>query len=195
MEELHGFYSIDLEMEQPSDEIISIGIAWNEYSDGFLLTHSKDFLITPSQPISEFIRNLTGLDDSMYDWNKTRKTCFEEFISFYNTLHLKHKNAIVWGMGDIPLLRKELNSEGLFSPISRRFTDVKVLLTMDKFYNGRSLSQKSSLKSALVLYGIKSTGTAHNSADDAHNTLLLFNQFCEKQIEIRRTIEKLKGLV
>lgn len=197
MNTLTQFYAIDLEMEQPSNEIISIGIAWNAIShiSGELETYAKDFLITPSQPVSEFIQNLTGLKDDMYDWSKSRLDCFKEFTNFFYELGDLHKEAIVWGCGDIPTLRDQLLGLGLPHVGSRRFIDVKTLVFMNNAYAGKSLSTRVSLGSALHRYKIKQYGTAHNSAADAYNTLALFNQLVIDGTKMQKALTEISYLV
>jgi inhibitor of KinA sporulation pathway (predicted exonuclease) len=183
--------AIDLEMEQPSGEIISVGVAWGNYYG------AKDFLITPSQPISQFIQDLTGLKDNMYDWNKSRATCLEEVRDFLSTL-IKDGCSdcfVTWGGGDVSALYSIMKQVGINDiPFGRRFTDTKTLYLFDREVSGLSISNKTSLNSALKANKLSFEGRQHNSADDAFNTLRLYNALIKKYSTIIDTIKTLEGL-
>jgi inhibitor of KinA sporulation pathway (predicted exonuclease) len=193
------FWSLDLEMEQPSNEIISVGVAFEYPTE----TIKKDFLITPSYPLSPFIQELTGLRDDMFDWNKTRKECFIEFYNeYYKFTAINDKgfkpqtHPITWGQGDLHLLRKQMN-EVLFSELElpRRIVDVKSLLWFDKMVKGEYNSTRMSLDSGLKYMNLMFLGNPHNSADDAYNTLLLFRHLLYSKQNFRNQFNTLSDLL
>lgn len=192
------FWALDLEMEQPSNEIISIGFAWETSTQ-----HAKreNFLITPSQPLSPFIQELTGLKDDMFDWNKSRKDCFMEFYNFWlvrwvgleSDTHRHEFNPITWGQGDLHLLRKQFYETltDFDADLPRRIVDVKTLMWFDKMVKGNYNSARMSLSTALKDMKMPFLGDAHNSADDALNTLILFRELLTRK---KNTIAAIKHL-
>lgn len=190
-----NFFALDLEMEQPSNEIISIGVAYQN-NDGFI--NRMNFLVTPSQPLSPFIKELTGLSDDMFNWSKSRKQCFMEFLQAHEvimTMNDIFKEAVTWGCGDVHLLRRQISEEGLeISCLSRRFIDVKTLLMMERVYQGKSISGRMSLNSGLKEYKMDFVGDAHNSSWDALNTLILFFQIITKRKKLNTILNDLKAI-
>ena len=73
------FIALDLELEQPSNEIIQIGIAWvcRDCEDNTI--HKKNFYVTPSGSVSPFIQDLTGIKDEHFDWTRSRREIYKEF--------------------------------------------------------------------------------------------------------------------
>lgn len=216
------FYAIDLEMEQPSDEILSIGVAYQEvdydeevdiesrtvtYFPKYYISR-KNFLITPSQPVSPFIQELTGLKDEMFDWNKSRTQCFEEFLDYHETQRNKiemmspntrlHGEAVVWGCGDIPLLRSQINEAGIeiskHDKLNRRFIDTKSLVMLYRLAQGKSISGRMGLKSGLAEFGLQFIGDAHDSSCDAYNTLRLFEEYNKKMTSVFNIVKMAKDL-
>lgn len=192
------FWALDLEMEQPSNEIISIGFAWETSTQN---AKCKDFLITPSQPLSPFIQELTGLKDDMFDWNKSRKDCFMEFYNFWlnnwvgleSDMYRYENHPITWGQGDLHLLRKQFYETltDFDVDLPRRIVDVKSLVWFDKMVKGNYNSARMSLATALKEYKLFPQGTAHNSAYDAYNTLELFRELLTRK---KNTIAAIKHL-
>lgn len=194
------FWALDLEMEQPSNEIISIGIAWETPYSAVPL--SKNFLITPSYPLSSFIQELTGLQDSMFDATMTRKECFQSFYEFWlsmtsenrNEHHRLESHPITWGQGDLHLLRKQMCAELDEVNLPKRIVDVKTLMWFDKMAKGNYNSARMSLSTALKEMKIPFLGDAHNSADDALNTLVLFRRLLEQKQNLRSHLKIISDL-
>lgn len=197
----HVFWAMDLEMEQPSNEIISIGVSiWVPGNDGYR-KDSPNFLITPSQPISEFIQKLTGLNDSMFKWGESREIGFRKFVDYMNNAkemaekngYTWHREPITWGAGDLHTLRSQmpyLKQEFM----GRRFIDVKTLCMMERMYRGKSISAKMSLSSGLGQWGMSFQGSAHNSASDAFNTMRVFMAIVDNNKLQQSLLGKLKEL-
>lgn len=195
-----AFVAVDLEMEQPSQEIISIGVAISDANDITQVAASANFYITPTQPLSDFIKNLTGLQESDYDNTKSREQCFTEFrqwlfrktVMFEPCGYKLHREFVTWGCGDVTLLAPELKDTAMSS---RRFIDVKTLCLMDKLYSGLSIPGKLGLSTALRERKIEPHGTAHNSESDAVNTLKLFAAVVSREQNRRKAIVTLQDFV
>lgn len=195
------FWALDLEMEQPSNEIISIGVSiWIPGASGYK-TDTPNFLITPSQPISPFIQELTGLNDSMFKWDESREIGFRKFVDYMNMAKSRvelsgmkwFREPITWGAGDLHTLRSQMPFiQQDF--MARRFIDVKTLCMMERVFQDKSISGKMGLRSGLSSYGLSFEGAAHNSAVDAYNTMRLFNAIVEKNKKKHSLLEELKNL-
>jgi len=197
------FWGLDLEMEQPSNEILSIGVSiWVPNSDGTFKTNTMDFLITPSQPVSEFIQKLTGLTDDQFNWTIPREECFSIFA---NVMHQNqelaesngfkwHREPITWGAGDLHLLREQLPKLEKLNFMGRRFIDVKSMCMLERVYEGKSISGKMSLRSGLSQYDLNFQGAAHNSSVDAYNTMALFHAILDRNIKKQNLIRQLSEL-
>lgn len=195
------FWGLDLEMEQPSNEIISIGVSIWVPDANMFKTDSPNFLITPSQPISQFIQDLTGLNDSMYKWDESREIGFRKFVDYMNLAKSRveqsglkwFREPITWGAGDLHTLRSQMPFiQQDF--MGRRFIDVKTLSMMERVFQNKSISGKMGLRSGLSGYGLAFEGSAHNSAVDAYNTMRLFNAIVEKNKKRYSLLEELKNL-
>lgn len=196
------YCSLDLEMEQPSGRIISVGIAM--LSDATDFNYAEDFMITPDAPLSDFIKGLTGLDDSMYDWNKSRQQCYQDMLNkidsvMASTAEKFSHEWITWGQGDVSTLRQEIHLYrdriGEQTIFPRRCTDVKTLVLFEKHVAGQTSSSRMGLKTALAQYGLKFEGHTHRSIDDAKMTLQLFLSLLCKRRVIRSSIKTAGGLL
>lgn len=190
------FWALDLEMEQPSGEIISIGVTIPDLG-------CYNYFITPSQPLSQFIKDLTGYDDHMFCWDKSRKECFQSFTNLMNDavrMTREHsyselcKSPLTWGQGDTPLLIEELRTHGIdYSAfLGRRCIDVKTVYLMDRLYQGFALNNRTSLSSAAKTLKIDMEfHKAHNSMDDAILTREVFEALVEKNTKRNDAIKTL----
>ena len=196
------FWGLDLEMEQPSQEIISVGICFAfNLGDPFreyMIT--KNFLVTPSESVSDKISALTGLKDSDFDWKKSRYVCFQEIFAHLEG-PMSHgismfPEAVTWGAGDVPLLRAQMFDEIGKVPaiLGRRPLDVKTLCMMDRVYSNKSISSKLSLRTALSSYGLSFVGNAHCSADDAENTIFLFSEIVKRKKKQQNLLSQIQEL-
>ena len=137
----------------------------------------------------------------MFDWNKSRKDCFMEFYNFWlnNWVRVESDtyryefNPITWGQGDLHLLRKQFYETltDFDVDLPRRIVDVKNLVWFDKMVKGNYNSARMSLATALKEYKLAFLGDAHNSADDALNTLALFRKLLTQK---RNTLAAIKHL-
>lgn len=174
------FAALDLEMEQPSNEIIQIGVSFifrGPLGDRYI---KENFYVTPTEPLSEFIKNLCGISESDFDRTKTRKQCFQEFVDYMNEMYKTHPDMfhefVVWGQGDVSTLYTQMESEDVFlgGVSGRRSLDVKSLIQYRGLVNNTKVARKMSLKSAVYKHKLEFSGSSHQAADDAYNTLKLF---------------------
>lgn len=190
------FISLDLEFEQPSEEILSVGACI--FTGGGEFVERENFYITPSHPVSNFIQELTGIRETDFD-GKPRKDCYIELSNWVANMikvypdYKFHREAITWGCGDVPALRADMRKEAVnFEWLSQRFIDVKTLYLMDKATSDKSLSSKTSLNTAMKEMKILPSGTAHNSMWDAVNTKEVFLELMYKQRSLKSAAKNLQ---
>lgn len=168
-----NFIALDLEMNQPSQKVIQVGVAIGNVLEGVISTHS--WFVDPDEPIDEFITQLTGIDDEKI---LQSSVSLSEVASELGGLIVKHScfvNPVQWGGGDAKKLLSEFKLAGAdFRYFGRRELDVKTVCGYLAMVEGRKPS--GGLKSYLGKYGMEFRGTPHNAEDDAKNTLELW--FC-----------------
>lgn len=160
------FLSLDLEMNQPSGEIIEIGACVFSKTSGILET--RNWIVKPEFELSKRIIDLTGITEDMVLNGVNLLDAYEDLVSFRNSHHC-FINPIVWGHGDVDVLQ---NQTGLFGDFGRRVIDVKTLCVFDRIKQNKPLS--GGLAKTLGRYGLKFQGKKHRAGFDALNTARLF---------------------
>lgn len=191
------FLAIDLEFEQPSEEILSVGVCIFS-GDAGCVEERTNLYITPTQPVSTFIQELTGIRETDFD-GSPRVNCYGELSKWVIEIiesypdYKFHREAITWGCGDVPLLRADMRKEqSNFEWLSQRFIDVKTLYLMDKATSDKSLSSKTSLNTAMKEMKITPRGSTHNSMWDAVNTKEVFLELMYKQRSLKSAAKNLQ---
>lgn len=186
------FIALDLEMEQPSGQVIQVGIAWEHACE----IKRMAFYITPCEPVSEFIQELCGISDADFDWDKTREECFKEFTDFLKVLKTEDtfNEFVVWGQGDMRSLSQSLNELGMSlhtetGMSERRSIDVKTICMFnDLVYRGTPV-KRLSLNSAMTRNKVSPAAGAHQADIDAENTLVLWMHLITRQVMMISGIE------
>jgi inhibitor of KinA sporulation pathway (predicted exonuclease) len=185
--------ALDLELNQPSNSIISIGaVAFNSQT-GEILDKFHEYVHT-SEQISEYITKLTGItQDNVANASDIGQvyTKLNQFKDKYQT----HYQTVVWGSGDMRLLKEQVHKHysEIFcgswdiSDMWWRFgrTEMNVKNVHQAIREANEKTIQGGLAGSIKKYGINFRGQKHNSADDAENTALIY---CE-------ILKKLKGLV
>ena len=176
------YLSLDLEMEQPSQEIIQIGACIGNISTGEVLEKFCAY-VKIDMPLSPFIIGLTGITQETLDTQGTDLiTAWKAFLAFRDKYPEVNCNAITWGGGDTAELKKQVFRayEGLWGvlpgstfawPLGRRWIDVKTIFQFRQLAHGEKL--QAGLAKAMVKCGMAFKGKKHNATDDAVNTFLL----------------------
>jgi len=161
-------FSVDLEMEQPSNEIIQIGVCKFNEQTGEIVGKFNRF-IKLGRPLSEYIKKLTSIKDEDLDGGTTLKQAYLDLVEF--TQDCNFQQAIVWGNGDMYTLKQQLNNEVEWV-YGSRVMDVK---SLHQFIGPlKGLNRSGGLAKVLTKYGLKFQGSAHLATDDAENTALLY---------------------
>lgn len=168
------FTTLDLEMNQPSGKIISIGAVVGDISDGRILDRLHVF-VNPEEKITEYITNLTGITQEDVD---NKGVSVNSAYAQLEKLHLNYlafRNCLTWGGGDIKELLSQsgrgTEGNGAFG---RRWIDVKTVFI--SYCLANDLSVQSGLSKSLTKIGLQFSGKKHNALSDAENT---FRMYCE----------------
>lgn len=195
-------FALDLEMEQPSNKIIQIGVCKFNESNGEILDKLNRF-IKLDEPLSDYIKVLTGITDDDLVNGISLKQTYLDMTDF--TADCSLQQAVTWGQGDIVLLKKQLFADGQLlefyknqtlhknqvvidlrkdvgEPVmnvivpkwiyGERIMDVK---TLHQFYAPMlGLNRSGGLSKVMNKYGLQFLGRKHNAVCDSENTARLY---------------------
>lgn len=174
------FLALDLELNQPSNKIIQVGVAI-----GSIEQDPKDYVvrkwyINPNEPIDSFIVSLTGITDSdIRSYCVSHETVARELTDLVKE-HKPWLNAITWGFDDAGVLRKEFEKNHVeFKHFGGRWLDLKTVfnfLQFSKFENPRG-----GLTEAMSKMNCSFVGKSHQADADAQNTLKFWFDLMKKQ--------------
>lgn len=168
--------ALDLEMNQPSNKIIQVGITIGNIENKEVL-YKGGWYLSPDEPISEYIQNLTRINDEIIQKHAVSKEqMFEELFGLHKNYNC-FISPVVWGQGDMPTLR-QLYGNGSGWCFGFREWDFKTMYQLHMLKNGKST--KGSLSGALKACKMKFIGNQHNAVDDSYNTFLLACYLFEK---------------
>lgn len=164
--------SLDLEMEQPSGNIIQIGYVIGDPLTGEIV-HRRSILVRQEEPLSEFIQALTGLTDEdnkmegislegAYRWLQNDLALYPCFI-----------NPLTWGGGDTTALREQLEMGEDRFIFGRRWIDVKTVFIAQQMAKG--LPFVGGLRKSMNRVGCRFEGRAHDALVDAENTFRMYS--------------------
>lgn len=185
------YLALDLELNQPSGEIIQVGIAIANFQQTQSQYLTKQWLIDPFESINPEITTLTGI--SCLDI-KEKAVSREQMAAELAALIVEHKvfvNPITWGGGDCTELLEEFNKQGIVFPhFGRRWIDVKTFHVMLMLAQGKS--HAGGLKSVMGKYGLPFAGMPHRADVDASNTLRLFFKLLERHAAMESIVQLAK---
>lgn len=180
MRTIENLIAIDLEMNQPSNKIIEIGVCvFNIHNHQYL--ERKNWYIKIDEPVSEYITNLTGISD------ETLNTSGVDLLQAYEELtalckkHNTFINPVTWGGGDTVLLQEQfyayLDSLGVLPHerpqwiFGRRWIDLKTIWVFHRMTKGEQI--QGGLAKTLTKCGLVFKGKKHSAIDDAYNTAVM----------------------
>ena len=175
-----NFIALDLELNQPSNKIIQVGVAIGnacQHPNEYIV---KKWYIDPKEPIDPFIVDLTGITDSnIRAYSYSHATVAREL----DELIKKHKpwlNAVVWGYDDAGVLRKEFERNSVeFKHLGGRWIDLKTIYNFMMF--SENANPRGGLTEAMAKYDLAFDGPAHRADVDAVNTLKFFFEVMNRQ--------------
>ena len=182
-----NYLALDLEMNQPSNKIIEVGVAIGNITDGII--DKKNWYVDPQEPIGEYITNLTGISNHTIT---EMSEPLEDVARNLSELILKYNcfvNPVTWGQGDARLLLQEFKSNNVDFPyFGRREMDVKTICVYHRLAQGRKTT--GGLSSFLHGYGLEFSGTPHRAKNDAYNTLALWFVLLKREQTIKEMVDK-----
>jgi len=175
-----NFIALDLELNQPSNRIIQVGVAIGnaqQKSEEYVV---KKWYLNPNEPIDKFITELTGITNgniSSYSVSHTTVAReLTELIKEYNPW----LQPVVWGYDDAGQLRREFEKHSVeFKHFGGRWLDVKTIHNFMMF--SKNESPRGSLKEAMSRYNSVFEGQEHRADIDAQNTLKFWFDLMRKQ--------------
>ena len=187
------FLALDLELNQPSNKIIQVGISIADITDEKREYLTRAWYVDPGEPITEFITELTGITD---DDVKNKSNTLQEIADDISRLSKENDvfvNPVTWGGGDsIELLETFKNNNVHFPHFGRRWIDVKTWYVY--LMLARYKTTSGGLASAMGEFKIPFEGKAHRADVDAYNTLRFFFHLLKRQqgleslVKIARTV-------
>ena len=164
---------LDLEMEQPSNEIIQIGYVIGDKAGK--IKHQRSILVKPSQQLSDFIIDLTGITRDRMDSEGVSKAEAMEIMNKDLAKYSPNKKAVTWGSGDVRVLLQQFPEITLHN----RYLDMKTLYQMESLATNRSM--KRGLFNAAEDLDINTDMfSAHDALSDAIVTYLVFIEYINK---------------
>ena len=169
--------SLDLELNQPSNKIISVGYCQGNLETGEILSQ-RDVFVKIDEPLNPYITGLTGITE------ETLATKGVSLLKAYQILkedHIKAKafvNPLTWGGGDTDFLRQQLGKNQEKWLFGRRWIDCKTVYISYRMSQGQPF--KSGLAKSMKAMGLEFEGTNHASVDDAINTFNFYRFLLDK---------------
>jgi inhibitor of KinA sporulation pathway (predicted exonuclease) len=190
MQLIKNFIALDLELNQPSNKIIEIGIAIGNPTDG--IVKNTNWYVDPDEPIDESITQLTGIDDAIIEMEATSLSFVLQDLTTIFESYQPFPNPVQWGGSDADILRKEFLLKGIDCKLfGRREIDVKTIYSFLQISRGRSIT--GGLKGCMERYKVPFVGTPHRAMDDARNTLQFYFTLLNRQQNMERIFEEIRS--
>jgi inhibitor of KinA sporulation pathway (predicted exonuclease) len=131
------------------------------------------------EPLSDFCKALTGIDDQdlvdAYDF----ATVFEEFLAWVGGV--KKSRYFSWSPSDLTRLKIDAEKHEIplrtITKIEKRYIDFQAI------FKKRVAKGNVSVEDALALYGLEFIGDKHHPMYDAYNTLRIYLQFLHEPVQ------------
>ncbi|MFV2048995.1 exonuclease domain-containing protein [Metabacillus sp. YM-086] len=127
-------------------------------------------------PLTDFCKRLTGIDDSDLEKASDFKDVFADFLEWVGGL--KKSQYFSWSPSDLSRLKidslKHSIPERTIRKIETRYTDFQDI------FKKRVSKNNISVEDGLALYGLEFLGEKHNPMYDAYNTFRIYQSYlCE----------------
>jgi inhibitor of KinA sporulation pathway (predicted exonuclease) len=187
-----NFLALDLELNQPSNRIIQVGIAIGNALQSEEEYVVKKWYLEPYEPIAEHITALTGITDRDIGTYAVSHEFMAQELAELITEHDCFVNPVTWGGGDSSELLEEIRNRNIHFPhFGRRWIDVKTFYTYIMLSRGKNPS--GGLSSAMGAFKLPFKGEAHRADVDAFNTLRFFFALLERQESFETIATLAKG--
>jgi len=179
------FTAIDLELNKNEEnthttDIIQLGsCTGNVYTGEILETNS--FFVKIDKPLIPYIEQLTHITDYKL---QSKGTTLLEAYNKLKAVHQKYEaktSLITWGSGDHLELKKQLIAQGMKEEdwaFGYRCLDTKTLVQSIQLANKSSM--QGGLKKGCARFGVTFPHPAHDAANDAKATFLLYVELLKR---------------
>ncbi|MGO4886811.1 3'-5' exonuclease [Anaerobacillus sp. MEB173] len=134
---------------------------------------------TKQQPLTDFCKNLTGIEDHHLTNAQQFNDVFEEFLTWVGGI--KKSRFFSWSTSDLSRLKIDANKhhipEKTIIKIEKRYVDFQAI------FKRRVARNNLSVENALQLYDLEFTGAKHNPMYDAYNTLKIYLNFLNQPLK------------
>ena len=176
-----NFMAIDLEMDQPSNDIIQLSFVIGNLDTGVILEKYCRHINIHKQ-INPYIIKLCGIKQSDIDGGISLEEIYQDICRFHDQYQC-FRNPIVWGNGDSRLLRTQLGLDDEEFVFGRREIDTKVLYI--SYCLANHIKTQAGLARAMTKCGLRFQGRKHCSLDDAINTFIFYRFLLNKLKEVK----------
>jgi len=175
-----NFIALDLELNQPSNKVIQVGVAIGNVDQNPKDYIVKKWYIDPKEPIDNFITGLTGITDSDIRNNCVGHSTISKELTALIKEHNPWLQPVVWGYDDAGQLRREFERNNVeFKHFGGRWLDVKTVYNFLQF--SQNESPNGNLQQAMSVQGSWFDGDTHRADVDARNTLKFWFDLMQKQ--------------
>jgi len=187
------FIALDLEMNQPSNNIIQVGVALGSRMQSNEEWLVRQWLLDPLEPVAEPITALTGITNEDI---RTQSVSWRQMACELGALLDEHKpfiNPVAWGSDDSAELLAGMRKRDIDFPyFGRRCVDVKTVHSFIALTQGKNPS--GGLSRTMGQYKLQFLGQQHRAHHDAFNTLRLFIRLLERQENLDGMVTLAKGV-
>ena len=176
--------SLDLEMNQPSGTIIEIGYTIADDHTGEVKL-VKGLIVNPHEQLTEFIMNLTHINQEMVDNGQELVDAWKELLKDCESFQV-HRQPVVWGGGDIRTLKAQVGAKDPSLLIADKnrwafgFTEMNVKNVVQAVLNAKGLKTQGGLAKSLGKFDMAFKGVKHRANDDSLNTFLLYAELLKR---------------
>lgn len=175
-----NFIAIDLELNQPSNKIIQVGVAIGNSKQNPKDYTVEKWYVDPEEPIDGFIIDLTGITNSDIRTNCVRHKTIAHELGEIIKQHDPWLQAVVWGFNDVGVLRKEFEERSVeFNYLGGRWIDLKTVYNFLQFSKGQD--PRGGLQKVMHQNNCWFEGSQHRADIDAQNTLKFWFELMRRQ--------------
>ncbi|GAE25190.1 exonuclease [Halalkalibacter wakoensis JCM 9140] len=186
MAELKQFIFFDFEMlcsdegmSFESMEAIRLGAVKYNLQTKEVLTFDEYIKPLSTKPLSEFCKELTGIDNQHLADASSFQQVLEQFLTWVGGI--KKSRFFSWSPSDLHRLKVDSRIHGIpsstIAKIEKRYVDFQEIFTK------RVSKTNASVESALQLYGLDFIGEKHHPMYDSYNTLRIYLKFLDEPIQ------------
>lgn len=164
--------SLDLEYNQPLQEILQIGVAVGDTETGEILEAYEGY-VNSREHVHWMVKKITKITSEIAANAPPLSVTYRDVYEIFKKYKCE-PNPIVWGGPDHNSLRNQIITDSVEMPwiFSEEHIDAQHLYHMYRL--SMRLNVKGSLKKALQSLGDDFIGRVHSAKDDAINTFRIY---------------------